>query len=157
MEDKLKYRSNPFIFEIKKNISNINTENFESLFLLEFPTLIDLLNNESFSNIVLNEKEKKIIIIYQYFIQYINYTINHLNKKKNNLNTFLNAQLEIFNKSNIILNDQLNKIKYLKNKIENISKNIFHFEYLHNFLGINEEKNNTKYDDFEDLSDGEIL
>ena len=56
------------------------------------------MKNESFLNLILNEKEIKLIRVYQFFLQYIKYTHNHLNEKKNNLTLLLTTQNQIINK-----------------------------------------------------------
>ena len=80
------------------------------------------MKNESFLNLILNEKEIKLIRVYQFFLQYIKYTHNHLNEKKNNLTLLLTTQNQIINKSKVLLSQQIKNIEFLKNSIENTSE-----------------------------------
>lgn len=157
MENKLKFTLNSFFFELN-NESKINNQNFEFILSYDFNTFTNLMKNESFLNLILNEKEIKLIRVYQFFLQYIKYTHNHLNEKKNNLTLLLTTQNQIINKSKVLLSQQIKNIEFLKNSIENTSDNIIHFDYLHKFISI--EKNKEEDDENENtnnLSDGEIV
>jgi hypothetical protein len=156
MENKLNFSLNSFSFELN-NESKFNNQNFENILSYDFNTFINLMKNESFLNLILNEKEIKLIRVYQFFLQYIKYTHNHLNEKKNNLTLLLTTQNQILKKSEILLSHQIKNIDFLKNSVKNTSDNIIHFDYLHKFISFEKNKEEDEDENTNNQSDGEIV
>lgn len=123
----------------------LQIKNSEEIIANRNPNVANFLNNlayEAFDNneyFPMRKEESKLVKIYQAVIQYINYTNEHLERKKNILEDLCDQQTLYSNKADEILAKQKEKIKLLEARHSDLDDSLLHMEFLIKKLGLKEK------------------